>query len=384
MLFVKLYGLFRQMTIYGAAAMTFGLPKAVFFSLLLFLGMIGAAGPASSQPGSAGGPPPSPVVVEPVTEETVDSTVELVGSARAWKNSRVAAEVSGKVTELKVDQGDRVEKGAILCRLDADELKHEIREAEAAVKEAQARLERADKEYKRLAALIDKQSVSERARDEAFYDYLAGVQEVERSRAALGLLKERLRNKTVEAPFSGVVVERFTQVGEWLSPGSVVVELFLTDPVKVVVPVPEKVVHLLSVGDSVPLTFDALDKESYRGKIHAVIPKGNEATRTFPVHIRLENPESRVRPGMLARAHFSLGDPKKVLLVPKDAIVLSGAIRSVVKVVDGKAVPVTVRMGLEHRGKVEVEGDLKPGDAVVVMGNERLFPGQPVQVSEES
>ncbi len=364
--------------------MTAGPARTVFLALFLLFLAMGASGTAVSQTGGPGGPPPAPVVVDQVTEEMVGSTVGLMGSARAWKDSRVAAEVSGKVIELKVDEGDRVKRGELLCRLDSDELVHQIREAEAAIKEAQARLERAEKENKRVSALVDKASVSERARDEALYAYLAGIQEVERLRASLGVLRERLQKKAVKAPFSGVVVERLTEVGEWLSPGSVVVELYLIDPVKVVVPVPEKVVHGLSVGDAVRMTFDALGEELFQGKIHAVIPKGDEAARTFPVHIRLDNHQAQVQPGMLARARFELGTPKKVLLVPKDAVVLSGAKRSVIKVVDGKAVPVTVLMGLEHRGKVEVEGDLKPGDKVVVRGNERLFPGQPVQASDGS
>ena len=336
-----------------------------------------------AQPPEGNTPPPAPVKVELVAEETVDTRINLIGTARAWIETRVATEVRGKVASVEVEEGDYVRKGDVLCRLDSSELNFQIQEAEGALGEVGAQLERAKKEMTRQETLISRASVAQRAYDDALFDHKALTEKSAQLDAALNLLRDRLRNKTVRAPLAGVVVERFTQVGEWLNEGDAVAQLFLTDPSKVVVPVPEKYVGDITVGDKATVTFDALKDKTFTGELFAIIPRGDEGARTFPVHIRLANPGGIVKPGMLARVNLEVGRPRKALLVSKDAIVLSGAERSVVKINDGKALLVSVRLGGEYDGRVEVEGELKPGDQVVVRGNERLFPGQPVRILKE-
>ncbi|MBI4775878.1 MAG: efflux RND transporter periplasmic adaptor subunit [Deltaproteobacteria bacterium] len=336
-----------------------------------------------AQPPEGNAPPPAPVKVGLVTEETVDSRISLLGAARPWIETRVASEEPGIVLDMEVEEGDYVQKGDVLCQLDSSELNFQVREAEGAFGETKAQLERAKREMERQEALISKASVAQRAYDDALFEHRALTEKSKQLDASLNLIRDRLRKKTVRAPLSGVVVERFTQVGEWLNEGDAVAHLFLVDPSKVVVPVPEKYIQHLAVGDKATIAFDALEGEKFTGELYAIIPKGDEAARTFPVHIRLANPGRSVKPGMLARVNLGVGQPRKALLVSKDAIVLSGAERSVVKINDGKAVPVSVRMGDEYDGRVEVEGELKPGDQVVVRGNERLFPGQPVRILNE-
>jgi len=336
-----------------------------------------------AQPPEGSAPPPAPVEVDLVTEETVDSRIHLLGTARPWIEASVASEVQGVVIDMKVEEGDYVQKGDVLCQLDSSELIFQIREAEAALGETKAQLERAKREMERQEALISKASVAQRAYDDALFEYKALMEKSKQLDASLNLLRDRLRKKTVRAPLSGVLVERFIQVGEWLNEGDAVARLFHTDPSKVVVPVPEEYIEHITVGDKAIITFDALAGTKFTGELFAIIPRGDEGARTFPVHIRLANPGRNIRPGMSARVNLGVGRPRKALLVSKDAVVLSGAERSVVKINGGKAVPVSVRLGGEYDSRVEVEGDLKPGDQVVVRGNERLFPGQPVRILNE-
>ena len=112
------------------------------------------------------------------------------------------------------------------------------------------------------------------------------------------------------------------------------------------------------------------------------MPQGNPVSRTFPVHLKIPNPKYRIKSGMEAIATFELGRKITSILVPKDAIVPSGADNIVYRVDQGKAFPVTVTINGYYGNDAAVEGDLQPGQQVVIRGNERLRPGQPVQGPE--
>jgi RND family efflux transporter MFP subunit len=146
------------------------------------------------------------------------------------------------------------------------------------------------------------------------------------------------------------------------------------------VPVPERYVSLINKGDEAGVTFDALQNRAFKGTIDAIILRAEQGARTFPVRIRIPNPDGFIKPGMLGRASLPVGKPYRAVLVPKDALVLSGAGKAVYLIIDQKAKLVPVQTGSAHGPLIEVKGDLKPGLQVVVRGNERLRPGQSVQI----
>jgi RND family efflux transporter MFP subunit len=176
------------------------------------------------------------------------------------------------------------------------------------------------------------------------------------------------------------VVKRHALIGQWLGEGNPVVTLAVLDPIRVMVPVPEGNVTSVKMGDSAEVSFDALPGKVFRGFIKAIIPRGDEAARTFPVRVEIENPDTEIKAGMLGRVTLPTGVTHRALLVPKDALVLSGSGKMVYVVDRGKARPVPVELGPAHGFLVEILGDLKPGEQVVVRGNERLRPGQPLKI----
>jgi membrane fusion protein (multidrug efflux system) len=150
------------------------------------------------------------------------------------------------------------------------------------------------------------------------------------------------------------------------------------------VPVPERYVPSIKKGDQAVVTFDALPGDTFQGKIEAVIPQADAGARTFPVRINISNPKGAIKPGMLGRATLPTGNPHKALLVPKDSLVLSGNRKVVYVVIDKTARLVPVETGSAHGPLIEVKGDLKADLKVVVRGNERLRPGQPVKIVPKS
>lgn len=334
------------------------------------------AGPSEKK----GGRPPALVQVSTVVERIVVTRVTLVGTAEPWSETIVAAEEAGLVRKMLVDEGDRVKQNQTLCVQDASQLSLKIEAARAVVAEAAANQTRAEREWERLKQLYSIKSVSKKAYEDAQFEAQAAVKRVARLQVELYILLDQVKKKVVYAPVSGVVVERHTLVGQWLSKGDPVVTLIVLNPIRVMVPVPERYVSRIKKGDSSKVIFDALPDRVFKGVIDAIIPRADGAARTFPVRIEIPNPKETMKAGMLGRATLAVGNPHKAILIPKDALVLSGAGKSVYVINDQTAHLVQVKTGPAHGSLIEVKGNLKAGQRVAVRGNERLRPGQRVKV----
>ncbi len=326
------------------------------------------------------GPPAVPVRVAPVVEDTVSDQIDLVGTTEAIARSTIAAEVSGLVEHFPVREGDFLEKGKVLAILKSTDLVLRLKAAVASREKARASLIFAEKELVRHTKLKDADSIAARKYDEALYQHQTLEQEVLRSEAEIELLRDNIKNKTVVAPFSGFVAKEHTQVGEWLPVGGPVVTLVDLVHIRITVDVPERYAVQLLKKDPVRILVASISNEPLLGKISAILPEADTDARTIPVRVSIANPGLKIRSGMEARATFNLGTKNNALLVPKDAIVTAGTNRLVFVVGSGIAQPVNVRVLGYYDANVAIEGPIKPGDHVVIRGNERLRPGQPVEI----
>ncbi len=355
--------------------------SGMLVALVVYL-VIGSMARAEDAKQERQGPPPAPVQVASVVEEMVSDQVTLVGTTEAIARSTVAAQVSGLVQDFPVSGGDFVKKGQVLARLRSTNLALRLKAAEATMERVRSNSVLAEKELGRYTKLKGSDSIAESKYDEALDRYQSLKQELLRNEAEIELLKDDIRNKTVVAPFAGFVAEEHTQVGEWIDVGGPVVSLLDLGHIRITVDVPERYAMQLSQDSPVRVLVTSLSDDTFSGKISAVLPEGDMNARTFPVRIDLANPNLEIRSGLEATATFSLGTKRKALLVPKDAIVTAGTNRMVYVVADGVAQPVPVQVIGYYDGNVAVEGPLQPGAPVVIRGNERLMPGQPVQILE--
>lgn len=336
----------------------------------------------SQQQKKMDGPPPSPVRVADVEMKLVSRQIELVGTVKPVTESRVATEISGIVDEFPVQEGDFVSKGQILLRLRDQRLKLNLKGAVANREKIKASFQEAEKELDRMEKLKATQSVAEKKFEVAYFLHKALSQELIKSKAEIEVLEYEINQKNVLAPFSGFVAGKHTQLGEWVDAGGPVVDLVDLSVVEVVVDVPERFFVNLEVGNEVFVVVKSVLKEPIKEKIQAVYPKGDPNARTFPVKITVNNPNLKIKAGMEAHVTFNVMEEQESLVIHKDAIVLAGKERIVFVVIDGTVNPVPVVILGYFGNSVAVEGDLKPGDKVVIRGNERLRPGQPVKVLE--
>lgn len=322
----------------------------------------------------------TPVVISSVRQEWVAENIDLVGTTQAVRESTVAAEVAGLVEIFSAREGDYVEKGALLAKLGATDLKLRMKAAKAARESIRAGLVLAEKELERVKSLKISNSVAAKQYDEAFFNHSALVQELRQSDAEIERMAYEIGRKNVTAPFSGYVAREYTAVGQWVQTGGPIVRLMDLSRITVEVDVPENIAVKLNRQSDVRLNITSFGDAPLSGKLRAILPQGDPVARTFPVHIEVPNVDGRIRSGMESMVTFTVGEKKQVMVVAKDAVVASGSQRLVYKVENNQSVPVTVVITGYYDGDAAIEGDLAPGDMVVVRGNERLRPGQAVRV----
>jgi len=335
--------------------------------------------PLWGQPGMG----PLPIGVTEAREALVRGVVSLPGSVEARTAGIVASEVEGLVTEVVARAGEKVSRGDTLVRLRRETLEIELRGAEADLAEAAARLALATQNRERLAGLFDTGVISRQDYDAAETEAAAWTGRKARAEATAAQLRDRLDRSRVRAPFSGVVIREHCDVGEWIAVGGPVVELVDTSRLEAVANVPEQYFGGISVGDSATVRVTSIPDLEAAGKVTAVIPSADSEARTFPVKVAFDNPGDRMATGMLVTIDLPQGVARSSILIPKDALVTQGKQKSVF-VIEGEpgaetATPRPVTTGAGEGEWIAVDG-VSAGERVVTRGNERLFPGMPLQI----
>ncbi|WP_428938939.1 efflux RND transporter periplasmic adaptor subunit [Fontivita pretiosa] len=346
---------------------------------------------------AAGQMGPQQVLVAPVEKRSIELTQPLVASVEPVMRSTVAAEQEGLVAERTFDDGQRVQKDQRLARVNTDllEIERQAAEAQAHSLEAElawakADLANAQREAARVTQLYQTQVAPEKEyRDTLARSEMAAALVNSRAaslaarRAELQRLELMVRKGTTRAPFDAVVARRYVEVGQWIEKGDAVADLVRLDPLFVQVNVPEYLVARLTEGDEASVTIDALNGQSFSGKVEQILPEADPASRTFRVKILLPNPQYLIRPGFFARAVIVTRSDKPVFLVPRDAVISQGPRSHVVVARDNKATIVPVILGSGLGEKIAVSAELLDNDVVVIRGNEGLMPGAPLMVMNQ-
>jgi RND family efflux transporter, MFP subunit len=359
--------------------MSMKIKKLVFLPAVICLIALGIVSTAVAQ-----APPPSPVVVTKVEEQKIQRPVTLVGAVEPSKRSLVASEIAGVVESFPVEKGDFVQKGGVLVELQTNELEIRLREARAAKREAEARFELARKNFARFQELYQKGVTSTQQLQSMESDEKAWSAEMSQLQAQIDRYEYDLARSKILAPFNGYVTREYTEVGQWIGEGGNVVELIDIDTVEINVALPERYINKVKLGDRVVVNFDALPEMTVEGEITSIVPQADGGARTFPVEITINNKDHVIKSGMVARVSFLVGEPSVAKLVPKDAIVEFNNSNFVYVVNNGTAQPVPVSTGQPYENLIEVIGPVQPGQLVIIRGNERLQPGQPVKIVKQN
>ena len=322
----------------------------------------------------------TPVRYTEAREHQVREWVTLPGSVEARTSSLLASEVAGKVIEFPVREGQRVEKTQVLARLNPTTLRRQLEAIQAELKEAQARLKLAEVNLERFQNLYESKIIPEQQLDSSTAESSAWKGRTEKLEADIQRIKNDLDQTTIRAPFAGTLVAEHIEVGEWVAEGGPIVEIVSLHPLDVRVQVPERFYRNLRLGRSAQVSFEALPGTQVKGRITSINPRADVEARTYPVKIQIQNRKGHIGVGMLAQVSFPGGELRSATFVPKDALVTRGTQQFVYRIQgENQVEQVSVETGAGLGVWIQVNGTVRPGEKIITRGNERVFPGQPVQ-----
>ncbi|MEK6777725.1 MAG: efflux RND transporter periplasmic adaptor subunit [bacterium] len=317
-------------------------------------------------------PPPETVTTAEVHAESWESLITSVGSLVAVQGVTVSAELSGKVAKIAFEPGSMVKAGDLLVKLDTSSEEAQLPGAEAALALAKSNLERARE-------LLAAEMISQSDHDTAVANYKQAAAQSENIRASIG-------KKTIRAPFAGRLGIRLVNLGQSLKEGEPIVSLQTLDPIFVNFLLPQQDLAQIQPGLTVRVMTDALPGRTIEGKVTAISPEIDSATRNIRIQATAANTEEHLRPGMFVNVAVVLPAQEKVLAIPATAVLYAPYGDSVFLVEenkdgkDGQAGKILrqqfVRFGEKRGDFISVVSGLKEHDTVVSTGVFKLRNGQ--------
>ena len=325
---------------------------------------------------------PAKVVVNKVTEGQLMPRQRFTGTVFFKEVSDVATEISGKVTQVKFEEGDHVEKGQLLVSVESAVLKDQLRASKADVKRYETALRESQTRYDRAKALLDGGVAAQDQFDVARFAVESNAHQIESNQAVVDRIETTLKKHSIYAPFAGVVIERVTELGEWKSDGDTVAVIAREGLFDILTNVNEEYLPWMRPGITIPIKLVAGNRR-IEGKLITVIQRGDIVSRTFPVKIRVTG-EVALFEGMSAIVEMPTGDDTPCALVPRDAILNQANRDYLFTVEDGKAVQRTVTV-LGYDGflaGVRLD-ELGMDYPVIIKGHERIRDGSKVEIVGE-
>lgn len=322
---------------------------------------------AAADPGAAAAMAVPVIAVEAKLQPVVES-LSLVGSLLANELVDIKSETEGTVQEIKFTEGQLVNKGDLLIRLDETKFASALAEAESNFKLSKATFERSQELSRNH--LISQQE----------YDQAAATFEL--NRATVERRQRDLKDARIYAPFSGVISTRYVSPGQVIARDTRMTVLVDLDPVKVEINVPERFLSQVRVGQELDLSVAAFGAKKFRGKVYFVAPEVDPLTRTAVVKAEVPNPQHELSPGMFANLDLTLKVRDQAIVIPESALVMQQDKMSVWVVgADDSVQPRPVIVGLRMPGLIEITQGLQSGEKVITEGIQKMRPGGKVKAS---
>ena len=328
--------------------------------------------------GASFAPPPEAVTSATAEMQTWESTLTSIGSLEAAQGTMVASELPGKVVQIAFEPGSSVKSGTLLIKQDTSSEEAQLRAAEANAKLAKINLDRIKK---LLADNLAPQAQYDTA--EANYD---------QSVAQVDTIRATIEKKTIRAPFSGRLGIRLVNLGQTLKEGEPIVSLQQLDPIFVNFLIPQQQIPKVRTGLTARVKTDVLSGHPVEGKITALNPQVDAATRNIRIQATVPNPGERLRPGMFVEVSVVIPEAEKNVLAIPATSVLYAPYGDTVFVIEENSDPKKgptgkivrqqfVRLGEKRGDFISVLSGLKDGESVVSTGVFKLRNGQSVVVN---
>ena len=311
----------------------------------------------------------TPVPVEVAYPERADifATYSTTTTIATEGDAPVIPRVPGEVVELLVEEGDRVEEGQVLARLDGKRLRLEMLSAKAD-------LERVRGEFERYADLNRRGLVSNAMYDELKY-------ELDALNASYELSRLNYDYSNVRAPIAGVVSERNVKLGETIGTSMAAFRITDTSELVAYLTIPQTELEKFAAGHAATLSVDSMPGRDYAAEVVRISPTIDVRNGTFRATAFIENPDGKLAPGMFARFRIAYEKHADAMTIPAQALVIEDELTAVYVVSDGLVTRRVIETGIETNGTVEVLDGLDDDEQVVIVGQSALRDGSRVLAS---
>jgi membrane fusion protein (multidrug efflux system) len=313
-----------------------------------------------------GGPPKELSVTGFIVKpQSLDNGIVASGTLLANEEVELHPEVAGKIVELNLNEGTAVSKGTLLVKLfDAD--------LQAQLRKLVLQKDAADKTEQRLKQLLTINGIGQQEYDNA-------TTQLNNIKADIDLTQAQISKTEIRAPFSGVVGLKNVSNGAYVSPTTSIATLQQIDPLKVDFTVPEKYFSSLTKGDVIKFSIDG-SSEIFSGKVFAIEPKIDEATRSIKVRAMVQNSKTKLFPGAFAKIDLGLKTVEGALMVPTQCIIPDARNKKVIVVKGGKAKFVVVETGVRKESNIQIVSGIEPGDTIVATALMYVKPDMGINV----
>ncbi|MBB3841691.1 membrane fusion protein (multidrug efflux system) [Runella defluvii] len=323
------------------------------------------AGAKGGAPGKAGGPAPIEILV--VASQRIEEKILSTGTIIANEEVEIRSEIAGRITSINFKEGDYIQKGTVLIRINDADLQAQLQKLEYQKKLAEVNEER----QKRL---LEKEAISQR-------DYDISLTNLNSMNADIENLKAQIAKTVIKAPFDGTVGLRYISSGSYVNNATRIATLTNVNPAKLDFSVPAK--YATSVRKGTGITFSTEGgEEKYRGTVYAVEPKIDPSTRTLTLRATSPNPGRKLVPGAFARVEIILNAKPNAIIVPTEAVIPDLRGHRVFIVKNNKAETISVEIGIRNDKTIEITKGLMPGDTLITSGILQVKAGGEVDIKK--
>ncbi|HEY8993099.1 MAG TPA: efflux RND transporter periplasmic adaptor subunit [Lacunisphaera sp.] len=342
-----------------------------FGAILVITAMLWPALRPSAKPEKAAAAKPAraalPVHTVTIQFQALEESVAATGTVRAEESIDVQPEVSGKLLKIFFQEGTVVRAGELLARINDSELR-------ATYQRAVYRRELASLKVRRVSQLVANGGVTQQ-------EYDIAVSELNVLEAEVSLIDAQLARTEIRAPFDGIIGLRNVSEGAYVTPLTKIATFQRLDQLKVDFALPEKYAYRIKPDSEVSISV-AGGGQPLQGRVYAVDPRIDGATRTVLIRALCPNPGGRLLSGGFVSVRVALARVPDAILVPSFAVLLGVNEKSVLVVENGKVGRRVVSVGTRTNSAVQIVDGLRPGDTVITSGLQQLREGQPVRVLE--
>jgi membrane fusion protein, multidrug efflux system len=329
----------------------------------------------------------SPAVVDPETvaivrRERISAGPPVSGELRAEREATARAEVGGSIRNLRVQEGDTVKRGQVLCRIEAPAQDDTVLSAEQGVRAAESALDVARRDAERTAALAAEGLIAGRDIETAAKGVAAAEAALAEAVARTAGARAQLQKSVVRAPIGGVVSIRAAHDGDVIAPGAPVMTIIDPSRMQLVASVPADAVSALRRGAPVEFRLPAYEREEFTGRISRISPAVDPLTRQVQIYVAVPNRPRRLVAGLFAEGRVTTAT-REALVAPVDAVEAGSESASVLRLRNGRAERVAVKVGLrdEQNGRIEILSGLSSQDVLLIGAAQSVTPGARVEIA---